>query len=227
MPSSIFEDSESGILVDKTGSERLLVSFGGIKQGLGIPTFEFFNSLSNIHCDKLFLRDFNQAWYQFGVNEEISTIGKIHDYLKAEISGNDYQKTCFIGNSMGGYAAILFGSMLGVKTVISFAPQTFIDQWNRLAALDLRWRRQLKRVHQAETEGTYLDLKKHLERQNYPDTEIFIFYSRDYRLDRVHAERLKGSKNVHLRPLPGGDHSIVKTIRDSGELQRLVSNALL
>ena len=36
-----------------------------------------------------------------------------------------------IGGSMGGYAALLFGSLLPVNGIIAFGPQTFIDKDNR------------------------------------------------------------------------------------------------
>ena len=41
---------------------------------------------------------------------------------------------------MGGYAALLFGNILKVDKVLSFAPQTFIDKTNRLINCDFRWR---------------------------------------------------------------------------------------
>ena len=37
------ENKENGILEDLNGYKNLLISFGGIRQGLGIPVFEFFN----------------------------------------------------------------------------------------------------------------------------------------------------------------------------------------
>ena len=55
------EDNKEGILISRAGSRNLLVSFGGINQSLGMPVFEFYNSIKDIDCDKIFLRDFNQS----------------------------------------------------------------------------------------------------------------------------------------------------------------------
>ena len=53
-----FEKTNKEVLTDFNKHEVLLVSFGGISQGLGMPVFEFFNSISDIACDKIYFRDF-------------------------------------------------------------------------------------------------------------------------------------------------------------------------
>lgn len=64
-----------GILIDTTEiNDKLLISFGGIRQGMGIPVVEFFNSLKDAKCDKIFVRDFHQMWYHKGVNKDILSI---------------------------------------------------------------------------------------------------------------------------------------------------------
>lgn len=219
------EESSQGILQDTQESNNLLVSFGGRRQGLGMPVFEFFDSLKHISCDKFFFRDFHQSWYQKGADEEINSILKIRDYLEEQISQHQYQSVCFIGNSMGGYASLLFGTMLNINRVIAFAPQTFVDRVNRLRYLDRRWRPQIKNVHNnPNKESQYFDLKAHLVNQTY-DTELNIFYSPNHRLDKIHAERMKNISNVTLHSIPEGGHGVVKEVRDSGRLLELIEGA--
>lgn len=217
------EKTNRGKLTDLKGHKQLLVSFGGIQQALGIPVFEFFNSISDIPCDKVFLRDFHQQWYQKGVDSELDNIDKVIDYLKEIITQNDYNKVCFLGNSMGGYAAILFGSILNVDTVIAFAPQSFIDRFNRLINSDKRWDKQISQVHKDKNKKSkYFDLKKHLSKLKSYKTKINIYYSPNYKLDKKHAERLKTKKNVILHPIQKGGHSIVITARDTGVLSSAI-----
>lgn len=222
------EKTTSQILIDKTGSKNLLVTFGGINQGLGVPVFEFFNSLKDINCDKIFLRDFEQAWYQKGINENINNIEHIGKFLQNEIHDNNYNKTCFLGNSMGGYAAILFGSMINVNTIISFAPQTFIDKWNRYLTFDTRWKKQLSQVYTYTNKGTqFFDLKRHLKTVPTFSGSITIYYCPKLRLDKIHAERLKDCVDITLVPIKNGGHDVVKTLRDSGELKSLITKVFL
>lgn len=217
-----------GVLIKKENIDKLLVSFGGINQGLGMPPFEFFKSLEDIECDKVFIRDSYQMWYQNGIDSEIHDILKLRDYLKKEILNNKYKKICFLGNSMGGYAAILFGTMLNVDTVISFAPQTFINKKQRYLNFDFRWNKQINNVHKNKNRHKELfDLKNYLLKNNNYKSKIIIYYSEQHRLDRLHASRLKNLEKVNLITLTEGGHNAIKYLRDSGELIRIIKNELI
>lgn len=219
---SLNKDS-SGIICDISSKENLLVSFGGVQQGIGIPVFEFFNFLSAFDCDKVFVRDFNQAWYQKGIDDKISTIDQLTQSLREIIANRDYKKICFIGNSMGGYAAILFGVLLGVDEVLSFAPQTFVDKKRRLLHADFRWKKEIKGMYKSDVlNRPMMDLKSYL--LQYPKQAkpiINIFYGANHRLDRIHAERMKKISNVCLFPIPGKNHQLVKELRNSGQLNKM------
>ncbi len=217
-------EGDSGILMSLENKPNLLVSFGGIRQGIGIPTFEFFNSLSDINCDKVFIRDFNQAWYQLGVDDEINSWNELKNILEKLIEDNKYKNVLFLGNSMGGYAAMMFGTMLQVNQVVAFAPQTFINKSKRLLHLDFRWEKQIRSVHQsAKKSGFILNLKSHLKNLK-SSTLIDIYFSDIHRLDRIHANQLSKSKNVTLHPLKEGGHAVVKGLRDSGALKKIIKD---
>jgi hypothetical protein len=220
--------SNGGIFLENVGNENLLVSFGGINQGLGIPVFEFFNSITSLKCDKIFFRDFKQMWYQQGIDEDINGLIDFKDFIGKKIQNKKYKKIVFVGNAMGGYAAILFGYLLNVDNIISFAPQTFIDWKNRLIFWDRRWRKQMEIVYRNMNKyPEYFDLKKHLQITQEYTCKIDVYYSSKHRLDKLHAERLKSLKNVSLHPYSNGGHGVVKTLRDSGELQLILSGLFI
>jgi len=216
------ETTRKGLLVEINNKKHLLVSFGGIRQGLGIPVFEFFNSLVTMDCDKIFFRDYEQAWYHKGVDSEIDSIDKILIFLKKIIKEEEYKKVCFLGNSMGGFAAILFGSILNVDKIIAFAPQIFIDKKNRFFKADSRWKEQIVNLYNSPgISSEYFDLKKVIKNSNLK-VDIDIYYSSKHNLDRKHAERLKNINNITLHPINNGGHSVVKELRDSGDLKKLL-----
>ena len=107
---------------------KLIVSFGGLHRNMGgIPMFEFTNSLSamNIRSDIMFLKDVSKQRYLgelpgIGINIQ-HTIA----FLKSEIK--KYKSVTFMGVSAGGYASILFGSLLKIKSVIAWGPQTDLE----------------------------------------------------------------------------------------------------
>lgn len=116
-------------IIKNITSKRLFVTFSGRQQGLASMTiFEFKNFLEQeFPCyDKIFCRDEKVKWYNHGLTDYTSNIDETVSFLKNKITG--YEDVIFIGASMGGYAAILFGSLLNVKTVVAFRSQTIINE---------------------------------------------------------------------------------------------------
>ncbi|NRR92003.1 hypothetical protein HSX10_10540 [Winogradskyella undariae] len=212
--------------IDIGHSKILLVSFGGIKQGMGIPIYEFYNVFKDIGCDKVYIKDVNQAWYHKGVNREIDDIKKLKELLQKIIIKGAYEKVIFIGNSMGGYGAILFGALLNVDSVIAFSPQTFIGKINRFWYRDHRWKKELSKVYLDNfSQKKYYNLKKSLKREIF-NPKIEIFYSLNDKLDSLHAERLKNQFNIKLVPYLKGNHNLIKVLRDDGELINIIRKSI-
>ena len=68
----------------------------------------------------IFVRDVFKQWYLEGINAEIDSPEKLYEWLKQETGG---QNVVTIGSSAGGYAAVLYGSLLRAKKVIAFNAQ--------------------------------------------------------------------------------------------------------
>jgi hypothetical protein len=215
-----------GITYDFNDNNTVLVAFGGINQRMGMPIFEFHKTISGIQADKIFIRDFSQAWYQKGIDFQINSISALIDHLRSVLFERNYDRVCFIGNSMGGFAAILLGTILNVDHIIAFSPQTFIDKWNRLYYLDFRWKNQINSVHKNKNKiKEYFDLKSFLPKKTY-NSIIEVYYSPLHRLDRIHAKRLKNIKNIDLNKVYEGGHAIVKTLKNEGILLKKISQSL-
>lgn len=220
-------DENAAILKDYNNSNTLLVTFGGIKKGVGIPIFEFRRILNEFPCDKLFLRDLHQTWYHKGLNSEINSISSIEDYLEILITSRDYKNVVFLGNSMGGYAAILLGTLLNVNQIIAFSPQSFVDKFNRFLHRDKRWAQQIKSLHNLNNVNKkHLDLKYLLNKHKGSVVPTDIYYSTLHKLDRKHAERLGQFKNIRLIPYKNNGHNLVKQLRDEQKLSLIIKNAI-
>ncbi len=72
----------------------------------------------------IFIRDIRKQWYIGGVNSKLNSPLKLVEFLKSETT--DY-KVYTIGSSAGGFAAILFGSLLKVKRVYAFNAQLNLE----------------------------------------------------------------------------------------------------
>lgn len=204
------------------GSKKLFIVFGGIAAGIGMPPFEFYKSSKILNHNRIFIRDLRQSWYHSGLPSISDSIDGTRKHIETLITRYSPTETVMIGNSMGGFAAILFASLIGDIRAIAFAPQTFIGPYKRLRYHDNRWRAQIFRTYKRNLfNEKFYDLSK-LNQSTKWEAEIFV--SRASQLDLIHAMNLEDVPQVSIRVYDSGGHELVKHLRDSGELQDILIN---
>lgn len=200
----------------------LIITFGGISGGIHGPLFEFKKFLSkNIDCHVIFIRDTNQSWYHKGVIGLGENINEVKNNIREIINKINYSMIITIGGSMGGYAALLFGSLLPVNGIIAFGPQTFIDKDNIKKYKDNRFESQMENLYNNNNDDTYYDLSK----LSFQNINVQIIYGSKCDLDKIHAERMK-NKNVIVTGECFG-HGVVKNLRDNGMLVKIINDMII
>ena len=184
-------------------SDTLIVSFAGnAKLFGGIPRFEFVQFLKQYDVSKHFYLDEYSDLYHKGLAGITRSIDETATYLKNEIK--DYKRVIFLGNSGGGYAAILFGSLLEVATVVAFVPQTI--------------------RHNNVVDEKYRDSSIFINNKTnyyiYGDTSILNPQDCHH---ISHCERIAHHPNVFLTK-KNGLH--LKEMRDSGELFNILKTII-
>jgi hypothetical protein len=208
-------------------SSSLLIVFGGILGGFGVPPFEFLNLTSEFRVKKILVRDVYQCWYHRGLPGIAETIDGVADYLRRQILEQESRHVVLCGNSMGGYAAMLFGFLLQADVVHAFSPQTFLGCIRRLSALDFRWQKQINRMYlHGVGRNPYLDLRMAYRSIGNTKTQAYLHFSTSDRLDRAHAANMRGLENVSLLPYPKGGHQLVKYLKETGRLKDLLESSL-
>jgi hypothetical protein len=186
-------------------SDTLFVSFAGhdLVYG-GIPRFEFVQFFNKHFAtiNRHFYIDKFKASYHNGIHGISTNIDETAEYLKSEIQ--NYKNVVFLGVSSGGYAAILFGSLLNVKSVVAFIPQTI---------------RRYKHVDEK-----YRDIKPYINSTTqyylYGDSTITNIYDAHH---ISHCTRIYNDSNVFITNKP---RISLKKMRDSGELYAIMKNAI-
>lgn len=123
-PELLVDDDELEIAWQDGRSDRLMVSFTGI--GFKDPPEQFHEFPAMCwrggQNHVAFITDKNRAWFNRPqlVSRTVETIRK-----RAAQAG--ITRITTLGNSMGGYAAILFAHPLGADRAISFVPQFTMD----------------------------------------------------------------------------------------------------
>jgi len=131
----------------------------------------------------------------------------------------------FIGNSVGGYAAILFGHLLGADSVHAFAPQTCLqpdyvkqhrrlDSPEKLEAYDRLWSSQ-------HAQWQWFDLNAVLSEYN-GRTTYFVHHCADSGPDRHAAEWIAGREGVRVHNYPCDGHSVARHIAKNKLLLKIL-----
>ena len=194
-----------------SGADTLLIAFAGISGALGLFPFEFFKTTRGFDVDKIFIRDLDQAWYHRGMHNISSDIEGTVEHLAGIIRDHDYRKVVCLGNSMGAYAALVVDNLLNSDVVHAFAPQTFLDDANRARHHDNRWPTEISSIPRS-VDKRYMDLSV-LYAQIPNSVEVNIYFSRNERIDEVHARKLEGFEKVNLYPFEGGGHLLAQNLR--------------
>ncbi|MBF0469884.1 MAG: alanine--glyoxylate aminotransferase family protein [Gammaproteobacteria bacterium] len=209
-----------------SGSDTLLITFAGISGALGLFPFEFFKITRGFAVDKIFIRDFAQSWYHQGMPGVSTTLEGTADYLRDLCRQRGYRRVVCLGNSMGGYAALVVGHLIAADEIIAFSPQTFLDQQQRQQHGDNRWPEEIAAIP-GDLERKWLDLGLlYSENGSSRRAKVAIYFSTDERIDAVHARKLEGSRGVTLHPYENGGHQLVQLLRREGELYRILRNSL-
>lgn len=203
------------------------------------PYFEFVESTQQFPIHKIFLRDTYQLWYHRGLPGISENIRGTAEYLRKEIEKINPKKVVAIGNSMGGYAALLFGYLLNTTLVLAFSPKSFITPWKRFLYVDL-WlkaaitrgefkiiRQSLRLLGEHQADRQYFDLRSALNAPNHV-TQYHIFYNCNSRIDRLNATRILDKPGVFPHCFQyRSKHNLVKELRQNGELAHIFTAALV
>ena len=128
---SIITFNKNICFIKKNESNPVLITFQGFSRSVLINNknslpFYMLNSLteSQLNINIIFVRDIEQCWYLTGYNGE-STHNDFYIDIRKIINDNfKKSRIITIGQSAGGFGALLFGTLLNADKIITFVPQT-------------------------------------------------------------------------------------------------------
>jgi hypothetical protein len=184
-------------------AETLIISFAGYDRIFGgIPRFEFVNFMEKYfkNISRHFYIDKYLNSYHQGIHEITNNIDETIEYLRNEIK--NYKNVICLGISCGGYAAILFGSLLNINYVLAFIPQTLRRNKN----IDEKYRDISKFINGTTKYYLYGNL-------SVSDVTHYHHIS--------HCERISHHSNVFLIKKK---YINLKEMRDTGELHAILNS---
>lgn len=164
----------------------------GMVEGMGPMAFLQQSGISDRNV--AFVRDPNTHYFSKGVSDELPDLDAVLDWHQSHIDANPHIDEVYcVGNSFGGWSAMFFGYMLGVKKVWALSPA---GTWGLKVLRDLM----------DEPNGV---------------TEYDVFYSETEARDKRFAEAVGEFSGVTLHQRNDHGHMMIRGMMQTGELTGL------
>lgn len=240
LDNELVENTDASVLVDTVHpGAPLVISFGFVAWDKR-PAFDFYGRLKKLEVtsgkpiNRILVRDCQNSWY----HREIPGLGRHVDEVAESLTGMIQaiapSRVIMIGQSMGGYAAIMFGALLQVDAILSFGPLSFLCPKQALTYHDRRWLSVMMALEQNPPPVRYLDLPALCKAKGEkPELQIFFGTKPDanapesVNLDVLHALRYEPLKHCHLHPYAESGHAVVKYLIDTGQMNGLLGKYIM
>lgn len=220
-PEEISQDELTYRLDCSAESDTMMISFAVFPAPGGKSAFDFIRSTNPVKVKKLFLRDPNMMWFQKGSPGIGDDVPGVLAFIQNVIAQERIRRVVTIGNSGGGFSALLFGVMLGADEIHAFNPPTRLRGPEDTSAPD-----QLEALTKEKGNAIpYLDLREIMRKHLQPRTKIYIHYSRGERRDKRHAKYLGEFSNVRLFEFPSVTHHMARFFAERAMLTPLLQVA--
>jgi len=205
------------------GSDVLIVSFSGLFGAF--VRFEFSNTTERLSYNRIQVRDPYRLFFLLGVDE--NGFDHLRERLRVEIDRFQAKKVIFIGASAGGYAALLFGHLLGADYIHAFSPRA------HLQLLRMVWEGDYKSVlNRFPTVWTlhwklpahhrrFLNLKPLLNESRGKPIRTHL-HACAHCIDAVRIRYLEDCPNTKLFLYPGAEHNVSKLLVRSNCLHTML-----
>ncbi len=192
-------------------TDLAVVAFAGVQGAFGgIPVEEFASSLGRATTphDAYFVIDKTQGWYN-------QTSANIDAVLRGQLAR---RRIVTLGNSMGGFGALLFGDRLGAFATLAICPQYSIV--GALVPFETRWR----------DFATAIPVIRHTTCLPEPRSETvrrLVLAGGGHNADMAHARLIHGCMGARdgIFALPHG-HDLAQVLKRHGALSPLLEAVL-
>ena len=195
-------------------STRLVLVFISIRPEALHPDVLEFRGVASDHGNNhvLFINDRERSWYSApGQRDRIARI------VSRFVAAHGISETWAIGNSMGGYGAILFSHQLRISKVVAFVPQLLMTP----EVLSLpNWADFVAPIR----DGVEPDLVPIIAAA---DCRFHIVTGDRFDDDILHMGHLRktlaDASKVRIVVTPGQGHLVARWLKDQGQLAKLVA----
>ena len=182
---------------------------------------------------RLHLRDPGLCWYLHGIPGLGADLPQTLAALRRLIAPLEAGKLLMLGQSMGGYGAILYGHALGADKAVAFGPLSHMDPEESRRNGDTRWLPVMERLAADGLAAADTDLLALLaERPSRMTLRLHYGMRPDdpahgaTNLDLLHADRFASLPGCRITRHPDSDHVVVEHLKRRRELDAVLLEEL-
>lgn len=190
------------------------------------PSYAFVNTvlrmrrMRRVVCDAYYFKAKQNDWYFSGLAGTESFEESCHELNRL---AEGYDRTVFLGNSMGAYAALAFGLKVKTDLVLAFSPQTRFDLSFSDAIGERRWRTEFDTLR---AQGLVEPMSVGSIWPASCDSRIRIFVGGSCPQDVAYVSDLSGKPGLEIMSFAESGHDLVHDLRASGHLEQLIYDGL-
>ncbi|MGK5042704.1 hypothetical protein ACQ4WQ_20445 [Janthinobacterium sp. GB1R12] len=234
------------VLVDRIVPGAPLVIAFGFVSWTTRPAFDFYGRLRKLEqasgqpLNKILVRDSGNAWYHRRIAGLGNHVDETAQALRDLVRRIAPSQVTTVGQSMGGYAAVMFGLLLDVQQIVAFGPLSFLDVQQARLYHELRWLPVMESLAQDPPLSGYYDLAALCRARATGHTRMHLVFgtrpdaanpgagaSESVNLDAMHAQRLAAFGRCTLHPFPQSGHAVVQHLIDTKRINGLLASCIL
>ncbi|MGK5074665.1 hypothetical protein [Janthinobacterium sp. ZB1P44] len=234
------------VLVDRIVPGAPLVIAFGFVSWTTRPAFDFYGRLRKLeqasgqHLNKILVRDSGNAWYHRRIAGLGSHVDETAQALRELVRRIAPSTITTLGQSMGGYAAVMYGLLLDAQQIVAFGPLSFLDVEQARLYHELRWLPVMESLAQDPPLSGYYDLAALCRARATGHTQMHLVFgtrpdaanagagaSESVNLDAMHAQRLAAFGRCTLHPFPHSGHAVVQHLIDTKRINGLLASCIL
>jgi hypothetical protein len=234
------QNSDASFLIDTIyPGQPLLISFGFVDWEKP-PAFDFYGRIKKLEAttetrlNRILVRDLTNQWYHRDIPGLGQHVDEVAESLRQIIGMIQPSQVITLGQSMGGYAAILFGILVKAHRILAFGPLSFFTVDQALTYHDRRWLSVMLALQENPPPVQYLDLPA-LFRQRDCQSDLRIFFgtkpdagaTESVNLDVLHAFRYAALPQCQLFPYANSGHAVVQHLIDTVQMDRVLTQHIL
>ena len=241
------------VLVDRIVPGAPLVIAFGFVAWTTRPAFDFYGRLRKLEqvsgqpLNKILVRDSGNAWYHRQIAGLGNHVDETAQALRELVRSIAPASITTIGQSMGAYAAVMFGLLIDAQQIVAFGPLSFLDVQQARLYHELRWMPVMESLAQDPPPSGYYDLAALCRARASERTHLHLVFgtrpdavrpdvasaggsasaSESVNLDAMHAQRLAAFGRCTLHPFPHSGHAVVQHLIDTKRLNGLLAACIL